>query len=267
MALASFEARLTRLEALVQVLAGTTRVPDAAALMEQAGMRPDAWQGLVLRSGSERLLLNCCRQSGKTAVAAALALATALQEPGALVLVLSPSLRQSQESFRQVLTLYRSLHATVPPQAESALRLELANGARIVSLPGTESTVRGYSQVRLLVIDEASRVADELYHSVRPMLAVSQGRLLALSTPWGKRGWFYEAWESAEAWERVKITAHDCPRISPQFLAEEERTMPRPWFESEYLCRFTEGTNSLFFDEDIQAAFAYQIPELIPGGF
>jgi hypothetical protein len=44
----------------------------------------------------------------------------------------------------------------------------------------------------MLVIDEASRVDDTLYLAVRPLLAVSGGRLVALSTPFGKRGWFHD---------------------------------------------------------------------------
>src|SRR5207245_11315659 len=113
---------------------------------------------------------------------------TALYQPRSLVLLLSPSLRQSAELFKKVIGAYRTLDVTVPTEAESALRLELVNSSRIVSLPGTESTIRGYSGVRLLIIDEAARVPDDLYYSVRPMLAVSGGRLVALSTPFGKRG-------------------------------------------------------------------------------
>ena len=94
-----------------------------------------------------------------------------------------------------------------------------------MALPGTEKTVRSYSGVRLLVVDEASRVDDALYGSVRPMLAVSQGRLVALTTPWGKRGWFYRAWSEGGAdWERHRVPATDCPRISPAFLEEERRS-------------------------------------------
>jgi hypothetical protein len=73
---------------------------------------------------------------------------------------------------------------------EPSLRLELENGSRIVSLPGKQDTVRGFSGVRLLVVDEAARVPGELYFAVRPMLAVSGGRLLALSTPFGTVRWF-----------------------------------------------------------------------------
>jgi hypothetical protein len=50
-------------------------------------------------------------------------------------------------------------------------KLELANGSRILSLPGSERTVRGYAAADLVVIDEATRVDDELISAVRPMLA------------------------------------------------------------------------------------------------
>ena len=90
--------------------------------------------------------------------------------------------------------------------------------------------------VRLLAVDEAARVADELYYSVRPMLAVSGGRLVALSTPFGTRGWWYEAWRSEETWERFEVPAAECPRISKEFLEEERRSMGEWWYQQEYEC-------------------------------
>ena len=95
------------------------------------------------------------------------------------------------------------------------------NGSRIVALPGTEETVRGFSGVRLLVVDEAARVDDPLYFSIRPMLAVSGGRMVCLTTPFGKRGFFYEEWTGDGPWDRIKVTARECPRISEKFLEEE----------------------------------------------
>jgi hypothetical protein len=38
-----------------------------------------------------------------------------------------------------------------------------------------EDTIRGFSAVSMLVIDEASRVSDEMYEALRPMLAVGDG--------------------------------------------------------------------------------------------
>src|SRR3712207_7257735 len=108
-------------------------------------------------------------------MSALIALHRVLYHPSSLVLCLAPSLRQSQELFGKVLGFYRELGRPVPPQAERKLSLELENESRIVTLPGTEKTIRGFSGAVLLLVDEASRVNDGLYYAVRPMLAVSEG--------------------------------------------------------------------------------------------
>ncbi len=239
----------------MEVLAGDLALGlDPALLSERAGIVPDPWQARVLRSVAPRVLLNCSRQSGKSTIAAILAMHTALYEPGGLVLVLSPTQRQSGELFRKALNIYRNVGKPVPPRAESALTLELETGSRIVSLPGKENTVRSYSAVQLLIIDEAAKVSDDLYRSVRPMLAVSGGRLIGLSTPFGKAGWFYEEWTGGEGWERVEVPAQECPRISPEFLAQERRANPERWYRQEYLCSFEDLEGALFSLEDIEAA-------------
>lgn len=229
---------------------------DPAELVRRAGLEPDPWQLAVLRSVQSRQLLNCCRQAGKSTITAGLALHTALYEPESLILLLSPGERQSKELLRKVAAFYETLDRPVPAEAENTLTLELENGSRIVALPGNEATIRGYSGVRLLIVDEASRVPDALYAAVRPMLAVSGGRLLALSTPFGKRGWWFEAWDKGENWQRIKITADQCPRITPEFLEEERRALPASWFKSEYLCEFGELEGAVFAYDDIQAAMS-----------
>jgi hypothetical protein len=228
---------------------------DPVELARAADIEPDPWQVRLLRSSAPRVLLNCSRQAGKSSMAAILAIHTACYEPGALILLLSPSLRQSQELFKKALATYRSLEGPVPPRTESALRLELENGSRIVSLPGKEDTIRGYSGVRLLVVDEGTRVSSDLYLAIRPMLAVSGGRLLALSTPFGTRGWWYEAWRSNEPWERYEVPATQCPRISRAFLEEERRTMGEWWFAQEYECKFLDAETQPFRREDVDRAF------------
>lgn len=112
-------------------------------------------------------------------------------------------------------------------------------------MPGKQDTVRGFSGVRLLVVDEAARILGDLYLSNCPRLAVSEGRLLALSTPFGARGWWYEAWTSEEDWERYQVPAEECPRISEAFLAEERRSMGEWWFEQEYGCKFPDFASFL----------------------
>jgi len=233
---------------------------DPVALAEAAGLYPDRWQRNVLRSVAPRVLINASRQSGKSTTVAALTLHTALYQPKSLSLVLSPGERQSKEFLRKAVGLYRALDRPVPSDAENKLELELSNGSRIVALPGNEGTIRGYSGVNLLVVDEASRVPDALYVAVRPMLAVSGGRLVALSTPMGTRGWFYEAYEHGGAsWERTKITALECPRISAEFLEEERREMGEWWYMQEYFCTFMDAQSAAFRSEDIARAFAEEI--------
>lgn len=228
---------------------------DASRLMAAAGMQPDLWQADLLREKPRQAILCCCRQSGKSVTAAMLALHEAIYHENGLILLLSPSLRQSSELFRKVLDLYTAIGRPTKATNESTLRIEFQNGSRIISLPGTEATIRGYSGARLLVIDEASRVEDPLYYSVRPMLAVSGGRLVALSTPFGKCGWFFETWQSdSHEWTRVRITAPDCPRISKEFLEQERRSMPARWFQQEYECEFHNIEDAAFASDRLDAA-------------
>src|SRR5215216_5174907 len=156
---------------------------DRVAFARSLGVEPDSWQERLLRSGSDRVLLNCCRQSGKSTMSALIALHRALYHPGSLVLCLAPALRQSVELFGKIANFYRDLGRPVSPLGERKLSLELENGSRIITLPGSEKTIRGFSGATLLVVDEAARVEDELYFAVRPMLAVSGGALMMLSTP------------------------------------------------------------------------------------
>ncbi len=224
---------------------------DPAQLACAAGFDLDPWQSRLVRSRASRTLVNCSRQTGKSTTTAILADHTAFYTPESTILLLSPSLRQSGELFRKCMDVYRALDRPVPAEAESALRLELGNGSRIMSLPGKEGTVRGISKVGLLIIDEASRVPDELYKSVRPMLAVSGGRLVLLSTPFGTRGFFHEAWKNRDKWDYFEVPATECPRISPEFLEEERENMGDYWFSQEYMCRFMDAETAAFRSEDI----------------
>src|SRR5829696_5338670 len=137
---------------------------DRLAFAEDLGIIPDPWQRDLLRSVSKRVLLNITRQGGKSTTAAMIALHRALYHPGSLVLVLAPALRQSQELFTKIAGFYRSMDRPMPAQVERRLSLELENGSRIITLPGTEKTVRGFSGAALLLVDEAARVDDGLYY-------------------------------------------------------------------------------------------------------
>jgi hypothetical protein len=74
-----------------------------------------------------------------------------------------------------------------------------------------------------MLIDEAARVNDDLYKAVRPFLAAPDGDLCLMSTPVGKRGFFYEEWANGgPRWKRFTVTAMDCPRIRREFFGGRE---------------------------------------------
>jgi len=219
----------------------------AVPLREKLDFQLDAWQAQVLESRAKRGILNCTRQWGKSTVTAVKAVEQAWGHAESLTLVISPSARQSREFLRKAAQFARKLEVKTKGDGDNEMSLQFPNGSRIVGLPGNEDTIRGFSAVSLLLVDEASRVPDELYMAVRPMLAVSGGALWLMSTPQGKRGFFWEAWErGGEEWQRVQVTAYDCPRISDQFLEEERRAMGERRFRREYLCEFTEAEDGVF---------------------
>ncbi len=241
------------------------RALDPVLLSRACGLEPDGWQAELLRSASKQVLLLCSRQSGKSTITALIALHQAIYKTRSLTLLLSPSYRQSQELFRKVMDFYKMLpeNERPLPTQESLLRVELQNGARIISLPDEEEKVRGFSGVNLLIIDEAAFVSNDLYLAVRPMLAVSKGRIIALSTPHGKRGWFYEAWEKGgENWQRFKVSANQCPRIPREFLESEAKAMPAWVYSQEYMCEFKENQSAVFSHDLIQRAISSEVKPL-----
>lgn len=240
---------------------------DPAAILSASGMTPDVWQERVLRSGSTRLLVLASRQCGKSTTVAAMALNRGLFAPGSLTLLVSASQRQSQELLRRVMDLYGPVSGLMPIEAQSASRLEFANAARIVSLPSSEETVRGYSKVSLLVFDEAARIGDSLAVATRPMLAAAKGgRLVAVSTGGLRQGFFFRAWtgEDGEDWQREEIRADACPRIAPEFLQQERASLGPAAFAAEYGAAFIDGDGRQFFDQAaIDAAFSTTLQPLV----
>ncbi len=212
--------------------------PPGVLLLRKLGMEPDPWQVDVLDGDQPRLLLNCSRQAGKSTVVAMLGLAQAMFNPGSKVLLVSRSHRQAKELFGIVAEFYRRFNKPMVERLTTE-ELRLTNLSRIVCLPCREETIRGYSRVSLLVIDEAARVPDDLFRAVMPMLAVSNGRMVCLSTPYGRRGFFYDAWaRGGDDWSRIEVPAQRIGRIGADFLTRERRTLGEMWYRQEYECSF-----------------------------
>lgn len=218
----------------------------------------DPWQTELLRKRPQQSLLLCSRQSGKSTTSAALVLYQAIFCPGSLILIISKAFRQAEELFRIVKFGSTNILNKDDILRENQTTLELTNGSRIISLPGKEDSIRSFSSVALLVIDEAAQVSDDLYATIRPMIAVSKGKIIALTTPFGKRGWFFHAWIGDTDWYKVQVTANDCPRISKEFLDNEMQEVGIWWVKQEYFCEFVETEDQLFSYEMIDRAVTHR---------
>ncbi len=233
---------------------------------ERLGILPEARQAEVLRCEAKRVIVNCSRQWGKSTLAAGKALHRAYTKPGSLILAASPTERQSAEFVRKARALAAFAGERVRGDGDNKISLLFENGSRIVGLPGKEATVRGFSAVSLLIIDEASRVADSMYLALRPMLSTSNGDLWLMSTPMGKRGFFYDAWAHGEGWSRFQTPVTECPRVSAEFLAEEREVQGDSYFRQEYLCEFVDSGVELFGRELVEAALEDGVVWNMSGG-
>jgi hypothetical protein len=198
---------------------------------------------------------------GKSSVVSILALHTALTKPNGTVVIVCPIEAQANEMLRKVMTAFNAVGRPVGVCREAVTTLELVNGSRVIALPGKERSVHSYTAT-LLIIDEAARVPDEVYHGASPQLSASKGRLVALSTAFSKSGWFYREWTEGEGFRRWSITARECPRHTPEFLAQERKSMGERWFAMAYLNQFGDDVAAVFSTDDIRAAKSNEVRPL-----
>jgi len=238
---------------------------DAAQFAQRAGITPEPWQAAVLRSPARHRILCCSRQAGKSTVSAVAAVHQALYHPNSLILLLAPVGRQAKELLGKVRAIYAGVRSEMGTESDNQITLAFANGSRIVVIPDKEGNVRGFSAVDLLIIDEAAWVLDSTYQAVRPMLAVSQGKVMLLSTPNGKRGFYHFEWtEGGADWHRSMITVFDVPHIARSWIEAERTKIPASTFDQEYMCAFTELEDAAFHYDDIHAALSPDVEPLFP---
>ena len=220
-------------------------------------MTPDPWQADLMTARPDRALLLCSRQAGKSMTVAAIGLEQALTNPVqrrcwlAPPNVRAPSCSQSRGlamAQQAQIGLERCLFSPCDCTTAAA---SCGSPVRRNSSEATRPTCS--------IVDETAWIPDSLYQSVRPMLAVSHGRLIALSTPYGQRGWFFSAWVGSEPWLRVKVTAYEVPRITNEFLDEERRSLPASVFAAEYLCEFSDTLANVFSTDDVLDALTADV--------
>lgn len=232
---------------------------DAAAFFAAATGKPAVgWQREYLADERHLLLLKG-RQIGASTAGAVIALRVCRATPGSTAVIISPSQRQSGEILQKARTA-ALFGLGWDLRYDSASMLQLDNGSRLISLPGSDVSIRGYSP-DLLLIDEAAWVGDNTFAAARPMVAASRGRIVAQSTPQGRIGWFYElASDPPDGWAFMQVRSEDAGTIKAEDLAKERESMDPTLYAQEYEADFGQGGTGLFAAEDVRSLFEEPVP-------
>ena len=228
---------------------------------------PDPWQQDLIEGNYKRFILNCSRQSGKTHTTGAIGAFMALGRPGSLTLVISGQMdRQGRNAFLRVIHPIRLTKLRMAEDTRYTATLE--TGSHIAVLAADADTVRSYSAPDMIIVDEASRVPEDVFQAIEPMMSTNPDCIYALmSTPNGKQGTFYNTWVSNnddniydwqginDGWHRVQVSWRDCPRISEEWVEGQRVRWGGRYVAQEYECQFVEAEDQLFRNADIEAMF------------
>jgi hypothetical protein len=222
------------------------------------GCCPDPWQLTALSSTSRRLVIVAARQVGKGSVAAARALHLAAFTPEALVLIVSATERQARIVLARIRGMLPYVGTAAAGAEDTQTEVRFRNGSRIIVLPASSTSLRGWT-AHLLLVDEGAYVPRSSWEAVVPTTAATGGAIVCLTSAGSPAGWLYEIVSDEDTypeWERHLITAWDVPRIDRAFLEGEQRRLPRAVFEREYECKFTGAEDGVFDPVAVAGAFA-----------
>ena len=223
---------------------------------KRLGWMPDAKQRDVLESLSGRVILNWGRQSGKTTLAAAKIVHTAVTMEGTTTVWVSARMVHTSEVFAKLRMFFSRLRIETKGQPGMDQSLVLANGSKVLGLAARDATVRGYT-TNLLMIDEAAQVPDVVYESITGQLSTTDGAMWVLGTPRGKSGEFYKIWTKGDEaeWLKSMRKTSDCGRVPAKFLESERKAKGEALMKREYECEFMDDGTTLLRSGDVDRLF------------
>lgn len=229
----------------------TAAALDPARVLVGMGRTPDPWQQAALRSRAKRQAFLAARQVGKGETMTAKGLHSAAFQPGAVVGIVTPTLRQSCRLLRRI---RRALPATPHVHATNSAStlLTLSNGSEVHAWPGSRPDLIRGDTLDLLLVDEAAWVPTEAFTATLPMLAMTDGTAIMASTPGGPSGFMFDQFKAeAPDWDLIRVTADQCPRYTPEALALLRRTLGENAYAVEMECQWRAAEDALFSADEL----------------
>ena len=219
----------------------------------------DNWQKDVLTYDGN-IVLRAGRQIGKSTVIAMKAAQYALKHDSCSVLIISATERQAYLLFMKV---YKYIEENMSymirwgKDKPTKTEIKLLNDSVIRCLPTGVSGIgiRGFT-VDLLIGEEAAFIPQEVWAAVTPMIVTTGGKIILLSTPFGKKGYFYDCFFDPhfKSWhittEEVAEKRKEPMRtLMREYLEREKKRMTRLQYAQEYLGEFVDDLKQLFSDD------------------
>ena len=213
---------------------------------EKLALKLDKWQKALLQENNKNICIRAGRQVGKSLGVALKAFFFSLENDNKTILIVAASQRQSGLLFEKVKSLVLECFPEMVQEEPTQTKLILKNGTKIYSLPAgrTGYAIRGFS-IDLLIADEAAFISEGVWVAIIPMLAVTKGKIILLSTPFGKGGFFYNCFGDSD-YKQFHLSSEECPRIPKEFLKKEKERLSKIEYAQEYLGEFIEEFNCYF---------------------
>jgi hypothetical protein len=249
------------------ILSRIERIPAPLEFGEAIlGSRFDAWQRRYMEEcrARGRIAMAACRQSGKSTVTALFVAWCLIFIPGFQCLVASRSLRQASHYLNAVRNAVLSVIPREAMPQLNRLSMELPNGSQIISIPCAQPDAgRGFSP-HLIILDEAAFAPEALFRAITPSLAATDGALHMLSSPNGRQGYFFEAFEgeAQSVFMSMKVPYTQCPRISEETIRNEKIALGDLYFRQEYGAEFITPHGAFFGFSALQNLEEGEDPDL-----
>ncbi|MEK7112679.1 MAG: terminase family protein [Patescibacteria group bacterium] len=235
----------------------------------------DPWQQEVLGYRGNKIICSG-RQTGKSTVVAMDAAEFAIKNKSKQVLIISVTEDQAKELLQKVVIyIFDNYSAYVKkPHSKNVLKdiIRLNNGSVIrtkaVGQGGT--SVRGFTIDRLIA-DEAAFMPEDVWPAVTPMLLTTGGDIVLISTPFGRKNFFYKCYHDTQfkVWHINTIETINSRQVSPTwsqfqrdkaleyFNSEKYRLTPKQ-FAQEYEGQFVDDLSQFFQDQYIKRVLIQQ---------
>jgi hypothetical protein len=162
-------------------------------------MKLDDWQEKFLNTKGDKIL--CCgRQIGKSEICSIDASRYAVNNPKKVILMIAPTERQAFSLFEKTLFYLMAHHKDSIKRGRerpTKTKINLKNGTKIWCLPtGLSGLGIRFLTVHRLYVDECSRVTEDVFTAITPMLLTTGGDTIYLSTPAGREGTFADTFNN-----------------------------------------------------------------------